>query len=240
VTVSTSLPDRVAERGRARRRSRLRTVLVVAGALAVVAVAGWLALGSSVLGVKELRVSGVDRLTPAAVERAAAVRPGTPLARLDTAAVARRVAELAPVRSVDVDRRWPGALHITVRERTAAAVQLRGTVWALVDRDGVAFATEARRPKGLPEVSAPIGARPAALRAALDVLAALPESVAAKAREVRAGTPEQVTLRLTRDRTVTWGSTERSARKAAVLEVLLTRKASVYDVSSPDTPTTRR
>ena len=78
----------------------------------------------------------------------------------------------------------------------------------------------------------------AALRATLDVLDALPVQVRAQVREVRAASLEQVTLRLTRGRTVEWGSAERSERKAAVLAVLLTRKARVYDVSAPDSPTT--
>jgi cell division protein FtsQ len=39
---------------------------------------------------------------------------------------------------------------------------------------------------------------------------------------------------------VLWGSVDRGARKAAVLAVLVTRRAAVYDVSAPDAPTTRR
>jgi cell division protein FtsQ len=240
VSLSTSLPDRVAERGRARRRSRLRGVLSVVAALAVVAAAGWLVLLSSALGVEHVRVTGVDRLTPAQVQQAAAIEAGTPLARLDTEAVAERLAALAPVRTVEVDRRWPRTVEIAVRERTAAAVQARGPSWVLVDRSGVTFATEPKRPRGLPLVSAPVGAGAPALRAALDVLDALPPSVADKVREVRATDREHVTLRLRKDRTVVWGSTERSERKAAVLAVLLTRRAAVYDVSAPDTPTTRK
>ena len=46
-------------------------------------------------------------------------------------------------------------------------------------------------------------------------------------------------MQLTRGRIVVWGSTERGERKAAVLAVLLARKARVYDVSAPDAPTTR-
>jgi cell division protein FtsQ len=45
---------------------------------------------------------------------------------------------------------------------------------------------------------------------------------------------------LTRHRTVVWGGGDRSARKAAVLAVLLHRKARIYDVSAPDAPTTHR
>jgi len=240
VSVSTSLPHRAAERGRARRRSRLRVVLVLALVAGLVAAAGWLVLGSSALGVEHVQVTGVDRLTPGEVRDGAGIEPGTPLARVDTAEVARRLSSLAPVREVEVMRRWPRTVEITVRERTPAAVQARGTSWVLVDRSGVAFATQERRPAGLPLVSAPVDAGAPALRAALDVLDALPIDVRDAVRQVRAASREHVTMRLTKDRTVVWGSPERSDRKAAVLAVLLSRKASVYDVSAPDTPTTRK
>ena len=72
------------------------------------------------------------------------------------------------------------------------------------------------------------------------MLDALPAEVRRQVREVRAAGLESVTLRLSRGRSVMWGSTERGDRKADVLAVLLSRKASVYDVSAPDTPTTRK
>ena len=97
-----------------------------------------------------------------------------------------------------------------------------------------------RRPRGLPLVSAPVDAGAPALRAALDVIDVLPPAVAADVRQVRAASPDDVRLQLSKDRTVVWGSAERSARKAAVLAVLLTRRASVYDVSAPDAPTTTK
>lgn len=240
MSVSTSLSGRVSERGRARRRSRRRVVLVLVGVAAALAASGWLVLGSSVLGVAEVRVTGVARLTPGQVSELAAIERGTPLARLDVAAVVARLSSLAVVEQVEVVRRWPRAVEISVRERTPAAVQPRGASWVLVDRAGVAFDTETRRPKGLPMVSAPVDAGRPALRAALDVLAALPDRVGDQVRQVRAADAEHVTIRLSRGRTVLWGSTERAGRKASVLAVLLSRRASVYDVSAPDTPTTRK
>jgi cell division protein FtsQ len=238
--VSTSMPRRVAERGRVRRRTRLIVLLTVVTLVLLAGATGWLVLVSSALGVRTVDVVGTSRLSSDQVVARADVDPGTPLARLDTDAVAARVADLAPVLRVDVDRDWPRTVRITVVERTPAAVQARGSGWLLVDRSGVAFDMVDRRPRGLPKVSAPVDEGPAALRATLDVLAALPPAVRAQVREVRAAGLEQVTLQLRRGRTVEWGSIERSDRKAAVLAVLLTRKATVYDVTAPDSPTTRR
>lgn len=240
MSVSTSLPHRAAVRGRARRRSRLLAVLTALVVLALLVGAGWLLLGSDALGVDRVRVTGVQRLTAADVEEHAQIEPGTPLARLDTDAVAERVTALAAVRTVDVARRWPGTVEIAVRERTPAAVVREGAGWLLVDRTGVAFASERKRLVGLPVLDAPADAGRTELRSALEVLDSLPAAVRADVREVSVVSAEEVTLRLSKGRSVVWGSTERAERKAAVLTVLLSRKASVYDVSAPDTPTTRK
>lgn len=240
MTVTTDLGGRLAERGRARRRTRLTVTLSVVALLALLGAAGWLLLRTGVLGVHDVEVTGTARLDPGEVRSVAAIEAGTPLARLDTGAVADRLRRLPVVRAVDVERSWPRGVTIRVRERTAAAVQARGQAFALVDREGVEFAQVQRRPAGLPLISAPVDAGPPALRAALDVLDQLTAPVRGQVRQVRAATAEQVELRLTRGRTVLWGSTERGARKAAVLAVLVSRKARVYDVSAPDTPTTRR
>ena len=240
VSLTERAQARAVERVRARRRVKALAALVLVVLAAVAAGVGWLLLGSRVLAVDQVRVTGTSRLSVAEVAAAADVAAGTPLAGLDTEAVRRRVAALAPVRSVKVVRDWPQGVLIRVRERAPAAAQPSGTSWSLVDRTGITFATVERRPRGLPVVSAPVDQGPAALRATLDVLDVLPPAVRAQVRQVRASSVESVSLRLTRGRTVVWGGTERGERKAAVLAVLLTRSGAVYDVSAPDTPTTRR
>jgi len=238
--VSTSMPQRVAERGRLQRRTRLVLIATVTTLVLLAGAAAWLVLWSSAFGARTVEVVGETRLGADQVLARADVPAGRPLARLDTDAIAARVAGLAPVLRVSVDRDWPSTVRITVVERTPAAVQARGTGWVLVDRSGVVFDTVEKRPRGLPKISAPVDEGAAALRATLDVLEALPPQVRAQVREVRAAGLEQVTLQLRRGRTVEWGSAERPERKAAVLAVLLTRKAKVYDVTAPDSPTTRR
>jgi len=72
------------------------------------------------------------------------------------------------------------------------------------------------------------------------VLAALPMPVRSELQVVEASGPRAVTLRLAGGKQVRWGDPEESDRKAAVLAVLLSQPASVYDVSSPELPTVRR
>jgi cell division protein FtsQ len=242
MTVSTRSAPRFAgqQPPHLRRRSRLRMLLVALVLVALGVLGGWVLLGSSLLGVSGVAVEGTSRVPPGQVLDVAAIKSGTPLARLDTAAVAARVAALPAVRTVDVRRSWPRAVSIVVRERVPAAVRVHGTGFVLVDRSGVAFAEVARRPKDLPLVTAPIGAGAPALRSGLDVLGSVPASVRGQVRTVFAASTEDVRLSLTKGRTVLWGTTERGARKGAVLAVLLSRKATVYDVSAPDAPTTRK
>jgi cell division protein FtsQ len=239
VTVSATSGRRFARRVWARRWSRLRVLAVLGLVLALVGAAGWVVLESSLFAVRSVEVTGATRVPPAQVLAAADIAPTTPLARVDTDAVARRVEAIVAVRTVSVSRQWPRTVLIVVAERVPAAVQRRGSSYLLLDRTGVAFDTVRTRPKRLPLVSADTDS-PRTLRAALDVLAVVPDRVRRQLVEVRATSPEQVTLRLTRHRTVMWGSTERGERKAAVLAALMSRRALVYDVSAPDAPTTRR
>jgi cell division protein FtsQ len=220
--------------------TRLRVVIALVATTAVLGAAAWVVFATGLLGVRSVEVLGTGRLTTGEVRTAAAVPQDEPLARLDTAAIAHRIAMLPAVRAVDVVRQWPRAVRITVHERVPAAVRLQGSSYALVDRSGVEFDTVRKRPRGLPLVSAPVDAGPSALRAALAVVRDSPAVLQGQVLEVRAATPDEVTLRLTRGRTVVWGSPERGLRKAAVLTALMARAAKVYDVSAPDAPTTRK
>lgn len=236
-TAVGQFPNRV--RVAVRRWSRGRVLAVALLVVLVAAGATWVLLESSVFGLRGVTVVGASRVSIGQVQRTADLTMGTPLARIDTSAVERRLGRLPAVRTAVVSRRWPRGLLITVSERQPAAVRRAGSGFVLVDPTGVVFAEVSSHPPGLPLVSAPAGADPGSLRAALDALADLPPAVRAQVLEVRATTPDEVRLRLTRGRAVLWGSPERGVRKGRVLGVLLTRTAALYDVSAPDVPTTR-
>jgi cell division protein FtsQ len=223
-----------------RHRPSRSTVLVgLLCALVVLGVGAWVLLGSSLLGVADVQVQGIHRVGRAEIVDAAGIEPGTPLARVDTAEVAARVGRIPAVGRVEVLRDWPRSVTLVVHERVPAAVRERGEGFVLVDRTGVVFDQVTVRPKHLPLVSAPVGAGAPALRAALDALDDVPASVRGQVRSVLAASAEEVTLQLTRGRTVVWGDPGFGKRKGLVLAVLLSRKASIYDVSVPDAPTTR-
>lgn len=214
-------------------RPLLALVLVVAAVGGVV----WLVGYSSVLAVEDVTVEGTDHLTVAAVRDAAAIPVGDPLVRVDTDAVARRVESLAPVASARVERDWPHGVRVVVTERVAVAVAEVGGRTRGMDAEGVVFREYVRAPRGLPRVRVVGDVDREALEQAATVLSALPPELAEVVQRVDVETVDHVSLVLTGDRTVLWGSGEFSEDKAAVLAALLkAQKASRYDVSAPGQP----
>jgi cell division protein FtsQ len=224
----------------ARRWLALRGLVVMFLALGALAGAAWLVFFSSVLAVKGVELEGLDVLSPGQVRRAAAVPMGEPLATVSVDAIEARVQSLAPVKVVDVSRSWPNRVRIAVLEREAVAVVERDGKVRGVDDEGVLFRSFPSVPKGLPVVRISAGTRSEALAEAALVVDALPDDLAGKVDHIAVETVDSISLELRNGRTVFWGSAAESASKAKVLDVLLRRKASVYDVSVPGQPTIKR
>jgi cell division protein FtsQ len=222
---------------RARQR-RLRAVVpwaVTAGVLLVAGALIWMVYGTSVLGVRAVRVDGGGGVvTPLEVERTAAVTMRTPLARVDLNAIRARVEALPPVRRAVVSRGWPSTVVITVTERTPVAAVPAGKQFTLIDDEGVAYRTVEDVPAGLPlaRLAAP---SPADLntRAALTVLAALTPDIRKQLTAISVAAPARIRLELRSDRTVVWGDDTDSGTKAQVATALLRRKGDTIDVSAP-------
>ncbi len=231
------------EPGRAR-GGRRRAVVFVLALLAIVVAAAWALLGSSLLVVRSVAVSvtGGEPVPRAEVLRAAGIKPGTPLARLDAAAVARRIGQLNQVQSVQVSRHWPDSVVIVVQTRTPALAVKTGDGFDLVDRFGVVVSQVPARPPGmvlLDTTTAPASLRGSpAVRAAVTVLGQLPERIRRLVRAVTAPAPDAVTLDLRGGATVLWGGTDRAAAKAAELEILMRTGATSYNLADPDTAVT--
>ena len=229
---------------RARQR-RLRAALpwaVGAGVVLVVGALVWMVYGTSVLGVREVRVVGTEVLTPSQVEEAAAVRLREPLARVDLDGVRARVQGLAAVDRAVVSRSWPSAVVVEVVERTpvAAVAAPGGKQFTLIDGDGVAYRTVQRKPAGLPlaKLAAP-GPADVNTRAALTVLGSLTDELREQLVQISVEAPARIELRLRKDRTVIWGDDTASETKAQVSTALLKRDGKTIDVSAPSVVTIR-
>lgn len=212
-------------------------------AAAILATAIWALLGSSLLVARSVRVTGAPAAQQAEVLRAAGITAGTPLIRINTAAVARRVEQITQIQSAQVSRDWPDSVVIAVRERTPALVVASGGGFALIDRFGVVTGHVETRPPGLtllaaaPADLASLRGSPA-IQAAVTVLRQLPPSIRPLVRAVAAPSADTVTLDLKRGITVLWGGTDRPAAKAAELKILMRTNASFYNVANPDTAVT--
>lgn len=214
-------------------------------ALAAVTILGigvWAVLGSSLLVVRSVTVTGSGAVPRAEVLRAADIAAGTPLARVNTAAVASRVERITQVQSAQVSRDWPDTVVIAITPRMPAlAVQSPGG-YTLIDKFGVAISSVTQPPPGMvllaqaPPVASLRGSR--AVLAAVTVLGQLPAQVRGLVTSVTAASPDAVTLHLRGGITVVWGGTGRPAAKAAELAILMRSGASFYDLSDPATAVT--
>ncbi|MDT4912278.1 MAG: cell division protein FtsQ [Pseudonocardiales bacterium] len=224
-----------------RRPSRRRTGFVVVAATVIVAVViTWLVAFSSVFGVRSVQVRGAHLLTAAEVRGAAQLDRGTPLVRVDTVAVGRRVEKLAEVASAQVSTSFPSTVVITITERQPVGYVQTSRRDVLVDRTGAQYRTVAAAPSGLPRFAVPVGASArSTARAVAAVAAALPGAVRSEVRSIEALSPSSITLVLSRGRVVQWGSATRTADKARLLPVLLKRGSSQIDLTDPDQPFTR-
>ena len=223
---------------------RRRVRLLIAGGVVVVLaiVLTWVVVFSSVFGVRSVQVHGAHTLTDAQVEAAARVGHGTPLVRLDTAAVTRRVEALPDVASAQVSTSFPSTVVVTVTERVAVGYLRSGGKDLLVDRAGHAYHAVTSAPSTLPELVVPTGAASLTARAAVaQVAAALPTSLRPDVRSVDALDPSAITLVLSKGRIAQWGSVSRSVEKGRILPVLLAhaKNDTQFNVVDPRRPFSR-
>ncbi|MFN2518781.1 MAG: cell division protein FtsQ/DivIB, partial [Jatrophihabitantaceae bacterium] len=226
-------------RRRRRRWGRFAVVLLVV--IAVSGGAAYVALGTDVVAVKSVKVSGTSAISRSAVLTAAHVPMGTPMVRLDAAAIRDRVLGALPVvADVSVRRQWPSTVRLVITERTPAAAVPQAGRYTIVDRTSMPYRTVSTSPPGLAVllVSRP-GTADESTLAALAVLDSLPTYLRRLLLRIEAPTAQQVQLLLRDKRRIIWGSAGDADAKVAVVRVLLTRPGAIIDVSSPGLATVR-
>jgi cell division protein FtsQ len=226
-----------------RRRARLHRRLKLAGiALGVILLAGlavWLVGFSSVFAASRIEVRGNSQVTAAEVQAAAAVPLGTPLIRLDTAAIAARVEALPPVAAAEITRHLDGAVEIAVTERTALYALRVDGAYHLVDAGGFDYLTVAEAPEGLLQATVAAG-QDRLLADAATAVAALTPALREQITSMNVTSPDHIEFALASGATLLWGSAEDSDLKAVAAEALvLNVAAAYYDVSAPAYPATR-
>ncbi|QIS10948.1 cell division protein FtsQ/DivIB [Nocardia arthritidis] len=220
---------------RAVRRVRLWGAIAVVVLIALAAIA-WF---TPVLSVRTVEIDGAVAVSEDQVRELLEIPEGRSMLRIDTEAMARRVAALPKVRSVRVRREFPSTVKVTVVERVPVLYFDSPQGAHLVDAQSVEYSIEAP-PIGVPKLITPHpGASDPVTDAAVAVLAILPPSLGIQVSEVVARSISDISLNLKDGRTVVWGGANDGQRKAAVVVPLLTREGTVFDVSSPNLVTVK-
>lgn len=227
-----------------RRTKRLMATLSV-GSVSILLVLVAIATFSPALAIKEIYVTGTDRIQPELISKALQSHIGTPLPLLDEKEVAKSLASFALIESFSAIALPPNGLQVKISERQAISiVNVKGERW-LFDPAGVRVA-QASGSDALPEILISEDPRNSQrFRNAIDVLMALPEDLLDQVEfiEARSKDDVQMSLRSSRDQRIIWGDSSDSVLKSKVLQALMLNhrktQSVTFDVSSPNAPVVR-
>lgn len=218
------------------RRNTIRRRLVLAVLVLFVCSSVYVVYFSSIFALRTVTVQGSTIVASKDIIQAASIAPGIPLAQINSDEIFRNLQVFPSVGSVEVRRVWPSEVVLAITERTPIATMSLGGRWKFVDKDGVIYGDTAKVPDGL----IPISAQTKSARAAVaKVIVLLSTPLQRQVLTMRASSEDSVELTLTGNRQVFWGNASLSKQKVEVLQVLLQKKARIYDVSAPNFPTTK-
>lgn len=239
--LDNSLLGRMVSSRRAKRIIASLSVGSIAVLLAIVAGATF----SPALAIKEIYVTGTERINPELISKALQSHIGTPLPLLDEKSVETSLASFALIESFSATAVPPNGLQVRISERQAiSVVAVKGERW-LYDPAGVRVA-QATGTEELPEIQISEEPRNSQrFRNAIDVLMALPEDLLHEVEfiEARSKDDVQMSLRSSRDQRIMWGDSSDSVLKSNVLQALMANhqktQSVTFDVSSPNAPVVR-
>ena len=239
--LDSSLMGRMLSSRRAKRLVASLSVGSIAILLVIVAVATF----SPALAIKEIYVTGTERIKPELISKALQEHIGTPLPLLDEQEIAQSLASFALIESFSATAVPPNGLQVKISERQAiSVVTVKGERW-LFDPAGVRVAS-ASGSDTLPEILISEDPKNSQrYRNAIDVLLALPEDLLDEVEfiEARSKDDVQMSLRSSRDQRIIWGDSSESVLKSKVLQALMLNhrktQSVTFDVSSPNAPVVR-
>ncbi|OKL53992.1 hypothetical protein BSZ39_06470 [Bowdeniella nasicola] len=242
VTLLQSVRD---ERRRATWHARKRHAFWALGIGLVLAAVVWVVFFSPLFALKNIKVKTEGpEVSESAVTAVLDRYRGTPLPRLSTTDMKSAVEALTVVETVKVARSWPREVIVTVKGREAVAAQENPGEdggFQLLDAHGVILGQRPEKPEGIPLIN--VGGeehlRGALIDDVLTALGALPDEVRGRLTNAAIDGDGLMSFTLDSGARIVWGSASDIELKSRVLQVLLTKEASVYDVSAPRTPVTK-
>lgn len=218
--------------------SRRVRIGVAVGVVLVLAL-GLVAYFSPILSVRSVQVEGNSVVTEAQILEALQVPEGRSMLRIDTDQMAQRIAQLAKVRSVRVQREFPSSVVVTVEERIPVLYFDAPDGAHLIDSDSVEFAIEPA-PIGVPKlVTEHPGGNDPVTRAAVTVITAVPAALRLEVGQIAARSVSDIQLEMRDGKRIIWGGAGDSERKGAVIVPLLGQPGEVFDISSPNLVTVK-
>ena len=227
------------------RRAKRLVASLSMGSIAILLLIVGVATFSPALAIKEIYVTGTDRIKPELISKALQSHIGTPLPLLDEQEVAKSLGSFALIESFSAIALPPNGLEVKISERQAICiVNVKGERW-LFDPAGVRVAP-ATGESALPEILITEDPRNSQrFRNAIDVLMALPEDLLDQVEFIEAKSKDdvQMSLRSSRDQRIIWGDSSESVLKSKVLQALMANhrktQSVTFDVSSPNAPVVR-
>jgi cell division protein FtsQ len=201
-------------------------VAICLGVVVALAAAGYGLWNSSWLKLHTVQVVGIHHTTRAQVVGAAALVDGTRLTDISSATVAHRVEGLPWVATAVVTHVLPSTVRIAVTERVPDVVVQEPDRSYLVDAHGAVLqAGNSGYPlvTGITTTATVPGDRitTTAFTAAIAVLQALPPSLAAQLAQINAASADRITVGLTNQTTIVYGTADDLAAKNADVIALL-------------------
>ena len=252
-TIDPRIRQRRQEIERSLGRRRMRRIVVVVAAVALVAGAVAL-LHTRWFGARVITVTGTHPHTSdAAIVAATGLDRHPAMISVDPGTIASRVETLSYIATAQVHRHWPDGVEIQVTERVPV-VQMAApaTSWSTLDGNGRTLQVQPGRTPGLVVLivhtpgggvpPAPIGdALPVNAAAGLAVSRTLPPAFAAQVVSVTEASDQTVSLALTSGITVQMGTATDLRTKyedvAAIIAHASLRGATTIDVTVPQSPT---
>lgn len=211
--------------------------------LLVVGILGYILGWSSLLEVRDIKVSGVKgskTLTEKKVIKGSGIQLGDKLARINSGDVARSLKNYPEIEKVKINRKPLHSVEIVVNLRSIdVAIATNTGKFLLGDSSGVTFAEVARAPRGIPVIT---GDR-RFLDDGMSIYYSLPKKIRDRVDTISLPSRASIAFSLRGGMTILWGSATEFEAKLVVLDALIkapeNKKARFIDIATPLTPTVR-
>ncbi|MEN9287582.1 MAG: hypothetical protein RLZ88_252 [Actinomycetota bacterium] len=234
-----------AARFRSYSRQRRAVLISIVGSFTALLLLMLASMFTPMLAVESIRVTGLDRLKPAAIQAALKGQMGKPLPMIQAESVGEDLKSFALIESYAITARPPHTLIVRITERSPICVVEVGGKAYLYDPAGVRIDAASGSDKYPLLAINGNPANSAEYRLAIDVLLALPATLLPRVYAIDAKTKDNVTMQLRGNagQAIVWGDASNSALKSKVLAALLRNYKKgdrvTFDVSSPNAPVVR-